>query len=228
MIFFIIISIYILIFKMTSIDSLLKKYAKYIVDDKITNYFNFNLNILNENLDKYVIFLNKYEHYNNNTWLYFKGIYYCCIFDDCKLMSLLDGIHESHIYCLIGKSNSYWIKNYHLMIKYYLMAIELNNSIAMVELGKHYRHYLRNYNLMKKYYLMAIELNNPYAMYYLGHYYGEIEHNYVLMEKYYKMAIEFNNFYALHQLAIYYQNTKQKYDLMKQYYISAIELNLPH
>ena len=49
------------------------------------------------------------------------------------------------------------------MIKYYLMAIELNNSDAMTNLAYYYDE-IKDYDNMKKYYLMAIELNNSDAM----------------------------------------------------------------
>ena len=55
-------------------------------------------------------------------------------------------------------------KNYELMKKYYLMAIECNNNIAMNNLALYYQDIEKNYELMKKYYLMAIENNNSDAI----------------------------------------------------------------
>jgi TPR repeat protein len=49
------------------------------------------------------------------------------------------------------------------MKKYYLIAIELGNDIAMQNLGKYYQFIEKDYDKMKKYYLMAIELGNNEA-----------------------------------------------------------------
>jgi tetratricopeptide (TPR) repeat protein len=47
-------------------------------------------------------------------------------------------------------------ENYENMMKYYLMAIENENSFAMYYLGYYYEKQ-KNYENMKKYYLMALE-----------------------------------------------------------------------
>jgi len=96
--------------------------------------------------------------------------------------------------------------NYELMKKYYLMAIELNNSGAMNNLARHYQYNEKNYDLMKKYYLMAIQLNDSDAMNNLAYYYKNTEKNYDLMKKYYLMGIELNDSDAMYDLAGYYQN----------------------
>jgi TPR repeat protein len=54
-------------------------------------------------------------------------------------------------------------KSYDLMKKYYLMAIEKDNSEAMTNLGHHYRYVEKNKNLMLKYYHMAVEKGNYYT-----------------------------------------------------------------
>ena len=48
-------------------------------------------------------------------------------------------------------------KDYALMKKYYLMAIDLGNLLAMNNLANYYQYAEKDYALMKKYYLMAIE-----------------------------------------------------------------------
>ena len=48
-------------------------------------------------------------------------------------------------------------KNYDAMKKYYLIAIEKGNTIAMNNLGFYYEHIEQNYDEVVKYYLMAIE-----------------------------------------------------------------------
>ena len=55
-------------------------------------------------------------------------------------------------------------KDYDKMKKYYLMAIDNGNSMAINNLG-HYYHYIeKDYKLMEKYYLMAINNGNNNAM----------------------------------------------------------------
>ena len=116
-------------------------------------------------------------------------------------------------------------RNYDEMKKYYLMAIDLNNSDAMNKLGIYYQIIEKNYDETKKYYLMAIELNNDTSMYNLAIYYQKIEKNYEKMKKYLLMAIELNNSDAMNNLGYYYQEIKRNYDEMKRYYLMAIELN---
>jgi len=107
------------------------------------------------------------------------------------------------------KLYQYTEKNYNLMKKYYLMAIELNNSDAMNNLAYHYQTVEKNYDLMKKYYLMAIGINHSDAMNNLADYYENIEENYDLMKKYYLMAIELNHSYAMNKLALYYEENEE-------------------
>jgi TPR repeat protein len=61
------------------------------------------------------------------------------------------------------------------MKKYYLMAIEKGNSLAMNNLGIYYKNIEKDYDQMKKYYLMAIEKGNSKAMFNLCLYYDENE-----------------------------------------------------
>jgi len=81
-------------------------------------------------------------------------------------------------------------KNYELMKQYYLMTIELNDTVSLNNLGVCYQYYVvKNYDQMKKYYLMAIALNDTETMYNLASYYDLIEKNYELMQKYCLLAI---------------------------------------
>ena len=77
------------------------------------------------------------------------------------------------------------------MKKYYLLAIEKNNIIAMNNLGNYYNH-IKNYDEMIKYYLLACDNHNWNAMIKLGNYYKNIN-NYKKMKKYYLMAETINN-----------------------------------
>ena len=114
--------------------------------------------------------------------------------------------------------------DYELMKKYYLMAIEQNESYAMNNLGFYYSE-IEKYDLAKKYYLMAIEQNNSSAIVNLGVYYSEIEKNYDLSKKYYLMAIEQNSSTAMNNLGVYYKIFEENYDLAKKYYLMAVEQN---
>jgi len=116
-------------------------------------------------------------------------------------------------------------KKYDLMMKYYLMAIEKENELAMSNLGIYY-HDEKKYDLMMKYYLMAVEKRNGNAMNNLGIYYYE-ENKYDLMIKYYLMAIEKGNGNAMINLGYYYYR-ENKYDLMMKYYLMAIEKGSDH
>ena len=106
------------------------------------------------------------------------------------------------------------------MIKYYLMAIEKNNSTAMNNLATFYEKQ-QNYDQMMKYYLMAIEKDNSTAMNNLADYY-EKQQDYEQMIKYYLMAIEKNNSTAMNNLATYYFQ-QRNYDQMMKYFLMAIE-----
>ena len=61
-------------------------------------------------------------------------------------------------------------KDYELMKKYYLMAIEKGNSNTMNYLGVYYKNIEKDYDLMKQYYLMVIEKENSDAMNNLNNY----------------------------------------------------------
>ncbi len=204
---------------------MLKEYSKYIKEDIIINYYDFNFYIININFNEYTLFLNEHKKYNNKTWLYFKGIYYYCKFKYKKMLLLLNDIKESNIYTLLGRYYRCQKCDYYLMKKYYLMAIELGNSIAMRDLGYYYQYDEPNYYLMKKNYLMAIELGNLKAIHYLSYYYKDIEKNYDLMKKYYLIAIKLNDSCAMCKLAEYYKYIEKNYNLMKEYYLIAIEFN---
>ena len=120
-------------------------------------------------------------------------------------------------------------KDYNMMKKYYLIAIDHNNKCSMNNLAYYYQNIEINYDLMKKYYLMAINCKNISSMYNLGYHYQYTEINYDLMKKYYLMAINNgdNSGDSMHNLAFYYQNIETTYDLMKKYYFMAVKNNNP-
>ncbi len=66
---------------------------------------------------------------------------------------------DSYMLNLIGLYYQNKIKDYEMMKKYYLKAIELGCGIAANNLGDYYRFQLQDFELMEKYYLKAIELS---------------------------------------------------------------------
>ena len=114
-------------------------------------------------------------------------------------------------------------QNYELAKKYYLMAIDKNNSDAMNHLGNLYYEIEHDYKLAKKYYLMAIDKGNSNAMFNLGNLYHETEQHYELAKKYYLMAIDEGNSCAMTNLGNYYYEIEKNYELAKKYYLMAID-----
>jgi tetratricopeptide (TPR) repeat protein len=108
-------------------------------------------------------------------------------------------------------------QNNDLMIKYYLMAIELGNYRAMNNLGYYYGE-KKDYKLMIIYYLMAIQLGNSNSMYNLGNYYQYGKKDYNAMTQYYLMGIEHGDSNCMYHLGFYYE-TINDYDAMMKYYI---------
>src|SRR3989304_4400770 len=131
---------------------------------------------------------------------------------------------------IIGYLGYYYFihKNYRCAIKYYLLAINANNSYAMNNLGDYYRCIEKDYDQTKLYYLMAINANNELAMINLGNYYYDIEKNYERAVHYYSfLTINNNNYYAMCRLSTYY-NTEHNYDLSLYYlemYLNKMNLD---
>ena len=125
--------------------------------------------------------------------------------------SINNNIKDSNYYLFLGLffENDTKFKNYDLMKKYYLIAIDMYNSDAMFRLVYYYFHIEKNYNLMLKYYLMSIKQNNLHAMDELGYYY--MKYNYYLMRKYFVMAIKNRNYNYIFLLKKFYKQNKYKY-----------------
>ena len=107
-----------------------------------------------------------------------------------------------------------------LMMKYFLMAIELGNSDSMNNLGYYYKQ-IGDIPSMMKYYLMAIELSNSSSMNNLGYYYKQLG-DIPSMMKYFLMAIELCNVSAMNNLGNYYKQISDFPSMMK-YFLMAIE-----
>lgn len=123
-------------------------------------------------------------------------------------------------------------KNYDLMKKNYLIAINLGNVNSMVNLAYYYleckinRKENQNDELIEKYYIMAVELGNTTAMLHLGVYH-DYNRNYPKMEKYYLMAAENGNSYGYLNLGQHhvnnYNNDSAIYYLLKAIYADNTE-----
>jgi tetratricopeptide (TPR) repeat protein len=148
--------------------------------------------------------------------------------DEKKIINLfnhdvIEECNDDKYWNYVGLYYEKKLKDYDLMKKYYLMAIDKGNSDAMNNLGHYYYYTEKNHDLMKKYYLMAIDKGNSYTMYNLGYYYKEIKIDYHLMKKYYIMAVEKGSVDAMYHLGYYYHKIEKNYDLMKKYYLMAID-----
>jgi len=112
-------------------------------------------------------------------------------------------------------------KNYDLMKKYYLMAIEMGNSNAMNNLAVHYETVEINYDLMKKYYLMAIDNGSLSAMDKLMLYYNDcinknelndalvffnkyayLDKKYIIIQRMFMYNYNFNNYYIINDYVL--------------------------
>jgi TPR repeat protein len=173
------------------------------MEEQIINFIN----------SKYQIYLN----INNEDSI--KKIYDLLI--NTKIFEPINAIENHYLgwyYCIINK-------NYDLVPKYYLMAIDLGNTISMVNLGNYYLKIDKNNDLAKKYYFMAINNGDAYGCHHLAHYYQFTEKNYDLMKEYYLLGINKNFILSMYNLADYYQHREINYKLMKKYYLMAINKN---
>jgi hypothetical protein len=124
---------------------------------------------------------------------------------------------------IVGSYHRNITKNYEEMEKYYLMAIEHGNLLAMYNMGWYHKNITKNYEEMKKYYLMAIEHGNSNAMHNMGVYHYDITKDYEEMVKYYLMAIKHGNSCAMNNMGWYHRNITKNYEEMKKYYKMSIK-----
>lgn len=114
--------------------------------------------------------------------------------------------------------------NYEKMKKYFLMAVNLGNVYAMINLGNYYYARENDSRKMKKYFTMAANLNNADAIIGLGDYY-KYKKKYKKMKKYYLAAFNLNNFSSIIRLGDYYRYIKENYQKMNKYYLMAVDKN---
>ncbi len=210
---------------MTTRRGLIAKYKKYIDDNYIPNNHCLDaaLCFAEENRYIYETFLDECNQKKNKTYYYFKAVYYFSIQEYEKVILLGDSYGGSHMYYMIGLYYDSIIEDFILMKKYYDMAIELDNTEAMLNIAHYYQDYENNYELRKAYNLMGAKLNNPHAMVNLAMGYRYEERNYDLMKKYLLMAIEFGCHDVINNLADYYMEEEKNYTLAKKYYAMAID-----
>jgi TPR repeat protein len=139
-----------------------------------------------------------------------------------KIEIIQNNSYKQQIYKNIGtyyKIN----KNYELMKKYYLIAIELGCYISMNNLAYHYQYIEINIELMLKYYNLAIENKFYLSSKNLAIYYYGIS-NFEEMDKYISILIELNTLQSTFELGVFFQYTEINYELMKKYYLISINL----
>lgn len=116
-----------------------------------------------------------------------------------------------------------FIKDFKKAEKYYLMAVEKNQSEAMSNLALLYQIELKDLIKAEKYFLMAIEKGNNIALYNLGLLYQtELKDN-KKAEKYYLKAIEKEDSNAMNNLALLYEKQLKDYNKAEKYYLMAID-----
>jgi hypothetical protein len=109
--------------------------------------------------------------------------------------------------------------NVKLMIKYYKMAGNLDNSSALNDLGQYYFN-SKSYDLAEYYYVRAIELNNSIATYNMAYYDQFITKNYIRMMSAYEKLISIRPIRpeaieSMINLAVYYKHQKNINQMLK-------------
>jgi predicted transcriptional regulator len=112
-------------------------------------------------------------------------------------------------------------RNYDIMKKYLLMAIDKGCVAAMKRMAHYYMYTENNSEMANKYYFMIIINKNSDELNNLGHRF-KIKKDYDRMRIYYLLAIEHGNTDAMINLSNYYKRRKD-YDQMKKYLLMAID-----
>ncbi len=170
---------------------------------------------------KAIIELCEYYYVNNN---YDKMIKYCLI-----------GIEINKSYPIFSNMLGKYYKNihdHHNTIKYFVMAIEFNDSDSAYELGRYYKS-LNDTTNMIKYFVMSIEFNSSIKAYdssdVLAKYYKHIK-DYYNMAKY--LLISFEKYddpdiYSVINLWKYYKFKKDTVNEYKYFiYCVAIDVDI--
>lgn len=123
----------------------------------------------------------------------------------------------------LGIYNDLIAKDYSKAEKYYLKAIENDNSIAMYNLALFYQKKYKDFVRAEIYYLKAINKKVVEAMYNLARLYKNEFKEYTKSEKYYLMAIKNKEDRSIHDLAMLYQFEFKDYTKAEKYYLIAIK-----
>ena len=179
-------------------------------------------------MDKYIVdIINVLAKYNSS---------YIAIDNEFSIKKIHSLLINNNIYepsnatemIYLGWYYQYTENNYAKMKKYYLMAIDEDDPIAMNNLGVYYKDIKQDYDQMKKYYLMAINKDYSNAIYNLAMYYRQIEINYANMKKYFYMAIDKGDPRAINKLKTYYNNNNLWMEKVIDFYQHDIEINENH
>jgi len=149
------------------------------------------------------------------------SLYYDSINDYNNMVKyLLLGVKQRDVSCILKLGNYYYNKNPRidgLVLKYYKMALEIDNSRddVLYRLGKYY-HEINDIDNMKSYLLRAIAYKNTEAMIFLANFYSNKSvFDFELMNKYYLMALEYGNIQSAFLLASYFQTNLNFLDMIK-------------
>lgn len=208
-------------------DSFLEIVKYNIIVNKIVDY-NVNTIIIAENIDKYNSFLIEIENMinvsYNNTFKYYKGLYYFYNKEYEKMKDILNNVVDSNVYNLMG---CYYetIKIYTNAFTYYSLGRQHNNPKAMFNLARYFQHITPNKILMIKYFNMAIEHNYIDAYIHFADYYRDVEKNYIKMKELLLKAISsFNCTKAINRYSVYLYNVEKNADDAKKFLEMGVSL----
>jgi TPR repeat protein len=195
--------------------------------DKHEVHSSFNLAVFNEKIKNYEMAVKFYkigvEHGNEKSMLNL-AIYYknkeknIDLYLKYAKMSVEHGssraMHNLGLYYNI-------IKNYEESKKYYLMAIQLNNSDSMIELGKTYLIVDKDFEQAKKYFLMGIGNNNSNGYYQLGMLYKKYQIDYAESKKYFELGAEKDCVECIYELGKIYHKDNNKSEAKKYFLLGS-------
>ncbi len=137
-----------------SIHEILDIYRENIKHNNLDNYYLLNDEILTRELEIFRIFIKDKTHIKNEVYMYIKSVYYYCSNDIYLAKNILIKINCKHAYNLLGYIYSKQA-NYPQMEKFYIMAINMNNTNAMLNYSIYFSG-LKLYDNAEKYLKMAI------------------------------------------------------------------------
>lgn len=140
---------------------------------------------------------------------------------DEELLTTIERYYKNNIdnYFFIKGKEYEDTKIYHQMLTYYLLSIEMENSVeAMFRLGYYYETVKNDYFLTIKYYSMALNQDHSNSIFRLGLLYHLIFANYEFSVNYYLRAIKYNHTTAMNNIAAIYHGIYNNSSMAKKYY----------